>query len=83
MLRHAAKAGAEFILCRRRRPAGCSSRSIKDGYKFVLGADTRGYFSTINHQQLLEAVGRRVSARWMLKRLREWWQAGVTADDGV
>lgn len=47
---------------------------------WVLDADIRGFFDTINHEWLLKFVEHRIADPRMLRLIRKWLKAGVSED---
>jgi RNA-directed DNA polymerase len=55
---------------------GISQRKVN----WVLDADIRGFFDTIDHEWLLKFVGHRIADRRILRLIRKWLRAGVSED---
>ena len=82
---------ADFLPCsygfRPKRSATMALETLRKlgakGGHYVLDADIRDYFGSIDHEKLLKLVALRISDRRMLKLLRQWLEVGVMNEGAV
>lgn len=51
-------------------------------YNFVVEADIKGFFDTIDHQRLMEMLSLRIADQSLLRLIKKWLKAGVLDTDG-
>ena len=72
----------------RAQPARCAGRALRSGLmrkkvNWVLDADIRGFFDTIDHEWLVKFVEHRIADRRILRLIQKWLKAGVSRGRAV
>lgn len=82
---------ADFLPCsygyRPRRGPHTAVRELTDElhwgkHNFVVEADIKGFFDHLQHDKLLELLGRRIQDGALLRLIRKWLKAGILEEDG-
>jgi RNA-directed DNA polymerase len=58
-------------------------QAVNKGNNWVVDADIRSYFDTIDQEKLMEMVSKRISDRRMLKLIRQFLKAGVLEEGEI
>jgi group II intron reverse transcriptase/maturase len=51
-------------------------------YHYVVEADIRSYFDTIEHEKLIELLNKRIDDKPFIRLIRKWLKAGILETDG-
>ncbi len=51
-------------------------------HNFVVEADIKGFFDHLQHDKLLQMLGRRINDGALLRLIRKWLKAGILEEDG-
>jgi len=51
-------------------------------YRYVVEADIKGFFDTINHELLMEMLAQRIDDKPFLRLIKKWLKAGILEKDG-
>lgn len=52
-------------------------KNLKDGYRVIYDADLKGYFDTIDHDNLMKAVERRIADGSILSLIKKWLKVKI------
>lgn len=66
-----------------RMALGAITKSLQAGSTYVVDVDLKSYFDTIDHDLLMDLVGRRVGDVRILRLIRAWLKAGVMEEGKV
>jgi len=61
---------------------GLTDELMAGRYNFVVEADIKGFFDTIQHEALLQMLERRIQDGALLGLIRKWLRAGILEEDG-
>src|SRR6266446_8241089 len=82
---------ADFLPCsyayRPQRGSHDAVRELTDElhwgkHNFVVEADIKGFFDHLQHDPLIEMLGRRIQDGALLRLIRKWLKAGILEEDG-
>lgn len=51
-------------------------------YGWVIDFDIKGFFDNINHELMLELIGKHTQEKWVLMYVKRWLKSGVEQKDG-